>query len=133
MDRDFENPFADYGNIVRGERFIGRKNDLQAIANRIIRPREAGNLAIIGEPRIGKSSLVYKAILEQKDALIAKKLLPIWINLATYDQSPIFFRSLVTRCVDEMEDLDWLSDPVRRTADRALEDETSWSEGYGRI
>jgi len=133
MNRDFENPFADYGTIVRGERFIGRRDDLRVIENRVIRPREAGNLAIIGEPRIGKSSLVYKAIVERRDELIAKKLLPIWINLATYDQAPIFFRSLVTRCIDEMEDLDWLSKPIRRAADRALQDELSWSEGYGRI
>ena len=133
MNLDFENPFADYGNIVRGDRFIGRRDDLRVIENRVIRPREPGNLAIIGEPRIGKSSLVYKTIIERKDELVAKKLLPIWINLGTYDQAPIFFRSLVTRCVDEMEDLNWLSEPVRHAADRALQDELSWSEGYGRI
>jgi AAA+ ATPase superfamily predicted ATPase len=123
MNQDFENPFVDYGNIVRGERFIGREDNLRVIENRVIRPREAGNLAIIGEPRIGKSSLVYNAIIERKDELIAKKFLPIWINLATYDQAPLFFRSLVTRCVDEMEDLDWLSKPVRRAVDRVLQDE----------
>ncbi len=66
MNQDFENPFADYGNIVRGERFIGRRDDLQVIEGRVIRPREAGNLAIIGDHRIGKSSLVYKAIIERK-------------------------------------------------------------------
>ena len=133
MNQDFENLFADYGNIVRGKRFIGRRDDLQVIENRVIRPREAGNLAIIGEPRIGKSSLVYKAIIERKDKLIAKRFLPIWINLATYDRAPLFFRSLVTRCVDEIEELDWLSKPVRCAADRVLQDELSWSEGYGRI
>jgi hypothetical protein len=133
MNRDFENPFADYGRIVRGKRFIGRKDDLRVIENRVIRPREAGNLAIIGEPRIGKSSLVYKAVVERREELLAKNLLPIWINLATYDQASIFFRSLVTRCVDEMEDLDWLSETVQRAANRALQNELSWSEGYGRI
>ena len=133
MKQDFENPFADYGNIVRGERFIGRQDDLRVIANRVIRPRESGNLAIIGAPRIGKSSLVYEAILERKDDLIAQKLLPIWVNLATYDQAPIFFRSLVTRCVDYLEDLGWLSEPIRCAADHALQDELSWGEGYWRI
>lgn len=133
MNQDFENLFADYGNIVRGERFIGRRDALQVIENRVIRPREAGNLAIIGEPRIGKSSLVYKAIIERKDELVARKFLPIWINLATYDRAPLFFRSLVTRCVDEMEDLNWLSETAQRAAGRALQDELSWSEGYGRI
>jgi hypothetical protein len=103
------------------------------VVSRIIRPKEGGNLAIIGEPRIGKSSLVYKAIVESREKLIVKNLLPIWINLATYDQAPLFFRSLVARCVDEMEELNWLSEPIQRSARRALEDELSWSEGYNRI
>lgn len=133
MNQDFENPFADYGNIVRGERFIGRRDDLQVIEGRVIRPRESGNLAIIGDHRIGKSSLVYKAIIERKDELVAKKLLPIWINLGTYDQATIFFHSLVTSCVDEMEDQNLLSESIRRAADRAIQDELSWGEGYGRI
>ncbi len=133
MDSDFENPFADYGNIVRGERFIGRRDSLRAIENRVIRPREPGNLAIIGDYRIGKSSLVYRAVLEQKEGLLAKKQIPIWINLATFDQAPIFFRSLVTRCFDEIEELGWITDSIQSAANRALQDELSWSEGYGRI
>jgi hypothetical protein len=130
---DFENPFADYGNIVRGERFIGRKSDLRTIESRIVRPREPGNLAIIGEPRIGKSSLIYKAVVERRGELLEKRLLPIWLNLATYDQSAILFRSLVTRCYDDLEELGWLTEPIKYAAERALQDELSWSEGYGRI
>ena len=133
MSFNFENPFADYGNIVRGERFIGRKDSLKVINSRIIWPKEAGNLAIIGEPRIGKSSLVYKAIIEHKSELVSKNLLPIWINLGTYDKSAIFFRALVTECMDEMEDLDWLTELIQRAANRFLEAELTWSEGFGKI
>jgi hypothetical protein len=133
MVREFENPFADYGNITRGERFIGRKESLEVIESRIVRPKEAGNLAVIGEPRIGKSSLVYKAVIDRKTDLIAGNFLPIWVNLATYAKSASFFRSLVTRCLDEMEELDWMSETIQRAANRALEDELSWSEGYDRI
>lgn len=133
MALDFENPFADYGNIVRGARFIGRSDSLRVVENRVIRPQEPGNLAIIGDYRIGKSSLVYKAVIERKSELIAKKQLPVWINLATYDQASILFRSLVTRCYDEMEELGWLSEPIKYAASRALQDELSWSEGYERI
>ena len=133
MPQDFENPFADYGTIVHGERFLGRKNDLQVIEGRVLRPREPGNLAIIGDSRIGKSSLVYKAVIDRKDELISKRLLPIWINLSNYDHAPSFFRSLVTCCIDELVGLDWFSSSIQRSAERALEDELSWSEGYGRI
>jgi len=128
-----ENPFADYGNIVGGDRFIGRKDGLKVLESRVVHPQEPGNLAIIGEPRIGKSSLVYKAVIERKSELIAKKLLPIWINLGTYDQSAIFLRSLVTHCYDELEDLGWITDRIDQACKRVLEDELSWSEGYGRI
>lgn len=133
MTQDFENPFADYGTIVHGDRFIGRKSGLQVIESRVLRPREPGNLAIIGDSRIGKSSLVYRAVIDQRDGLISKRLLPIWINLSNYDCAPAFFRSLVSRCVDELTELDWLTSPMQRAAERALEDELSWNESYGRI
>ena len=121
-----ENPFADYGKIVYGERFIGRQRIIRVIENRVIKPDAPGNLAIIGMHRIGKSSLAYKTTVEQKDELLAKNVLPIWIGLASYDRSSDFFRSLVSECVDEMEDVNWISDRIQRSADRALEDSDSW-------
>lgn len=133
MNSDFENPFADYGNIVRGQRFIGRTDGLRVVENRVIRPHEPGNLAIIGDYRIGKSSLIYKAVMERRHELRNNRQLPIWINLATYDQASSFFRSLVTRSYDEIEEVGWLSDAITSAAGRALHDELSWTEGYGRI
>lgn len=133
MQQDFENPFSDYGTIVHGERFIGRKDDLQVIKSRVIQPREPGNLAIIGDSRIGKSSLVYRAVIDRKHELIANRLLPIWINLSNYDSTPVFFRSLVTMCVDELTEVAWLTESLQSAAERALEDGLSWSERYGRI
>lgn len=133
MNLDFENPFADYGTIVNGSRFIGRKTGLLAIENRIFRPEKPGNLAIIGEPRIGKSSLVYKAVMERKKEFVAKRLIPIWINLATFDHPQNLFRALVINCCDELEDLDLLSESISRASKRALQNDLTWGEGYGRI
>jgi len=106
---------------------------LKVIESRVIRPHEPGNLAIIGDSRIGKSSLVYRAVIDRRDELIAKRLLPIWFNLSNYDCASVFFRSLVAHCVDELEEFDWLSPNIQQAATRALQDELSWSEGYGRI
>ena len=64
------NPFANYGRIVHGDRFIGRETIVNNIENRIIHPDNPGNLVIIGMHRIGKSSLAHKTIIEQKDNLI---------------------------------------------------------------
>ena len=133
LERDFVNPFSDYGTIVFGERFINRRDGIRVIENRIIRPAEPGNLAVIGDYRIGKSSLVFHSIMIQKNNLLEKRRIPIWINLATFDQARIFFRSLVTSSYDEIENLGWLTDAVKMAAERALQDEISWSEGYGRI
>ena len=122
------NPFANYGRIVHGDRFIGRKTIVNNIENRIIHPDNPGNLAIIGMHRIGKSSLAHKAIIEQKDNLTKKGVLPIWMGVASYDMSPDFFHAFVKRCVREMKRLDWLSDTVQDLADYALETEDSWDE-----
>lgn len=132
-ERDFVNPFSDYGNIVYNERFINRRDGIRAVENRVIRPREPGNLAIIGDYRIGKSSLVYHSIMGHKNDLLEKRCIPIWINLATFDQASIFFRSLVTSSYDELDNLGLLSDEIKTAAERALLNDVSWSEGYGRI
>jgi AAA+ ATPase superfamily predicted ATPase len=122
------NPFADYGRIIYGDRFIGRKTIVNNIENRIIHPDNPGNLAIIGMHRIGKSSLAHKAIIEQKDNLTKKGVLPVWMGVASYDLSSDFFHALVKRCVREMKRLDWLSDTVQDLADYALETVDSWDE-----
>ncbi len=133
MDRYFDNPFSDYGSIVYGDRFIGRQASLQVIENRLILPANPGNLAIIGDHKIGKSSLVHHAIIQRKEELTSRRSLPIWINLGTYNQPASFFRALVTNCCDELEDMGWMTEPIQRAAHRALNDELGWTEGYSRI
>lgn len=123
---NFENPFVNYGKIVRGGRFIGRQEIHSVIENRMIYPVDPGNLALIGVHRIGKSSLAYKIIIEQKKKLIDKRILPIWIGLSSYNQSSEFFTSLVDECVNEMEDLGWLTERIQRLADHALEEGAAW-------
>lgn len=122
------NPFTNYGRIVHGDRFIGRETIVNNIENRIIHPDSPGNLVIIGMHRIGKSSLAHKTIVEQKDNLTQKGILPIWMGVASYDLPSDFFHALVKRCVREMARLDWLSDAVQNLADYALEIEDSWDE-----
>lgn len=133
IEPSFVNPFSDYGTIVYGERFINRREGIRVIENRIVRPTEPGNLAIIGDYRIGKSSLVYHSVITRKNELLRKRLIPIWINLATFDQASMFYRSLVTSSYDEIESLGWATDTVKLAAEHALQDTVSWTEGYRRI
>ena len=50
-----KNPFADFGGIVIGDRFIGRKAEIEAIQNRLF-GINYGNMAIMGLPRIGNQA-----------------------------------------------------------------------------
>ena len=119
--------------IVHGHRFIGRKEDLRVIENRTIRPSEPGNLAIVGDSRIGKSSLVHQAVLEQKKRLLKDRQIPVWINLGRFESGPEFFRTMVSDCYDELEDLGWLNEAIVTAKDRVFREELPWSAEYSRI
>lgn len=73
--QSLNNPFADYGRIVSGERFIGREKEIRMINQRVL-GTAYGNLAIIGLPRIGKSSLAWHAIMDRKEELLAAQTVP---------------------------------------------------------
>ena len=127
------NPFADYGNIVCGDRFLGRINDLKIVESRSLSPRRTGNLAIIGIPRIGKSSLVWKALMECKDALNIKNSIPIWINVGIYEEIPDFFRALLNNCVIELKQLNLMNKILHKLVKLALDDKQSWTNQYNSI
>ena len=95
------NPFADYGGIVRGERFVGRDKELQIIEQRVL-GSAFGNLAIMGLPRIGKSSLAWQGIMEKKDTLLQKKTIPIFFQTGSCDESLSFFRQMASLLDDEI-------------------------------
>jgi hypothetical protein len=128
MNSEFQNPFAGYGQMVYAERFIGRQGIREDIERLIITPQYPGNLAIIGIHRIGKSSFVNKTIIERRDELINKRILPIWISLASYQNSSDFFLALVTQCVSEMKKVKWLSDEIQNLNNLVLNAQDPWNE-----
>ena len=133
MQKGLENPLADYGGIVSGERFIGRSVDVRAIETRTIHTVGPGNLAIVGDSRIGKSSLVYHTVMEPKKLLLKNKQVPIWINLGTYDTRASFFRSLVSECFDELEELGWQTPSIENAMNRVFKEEHLWTTEYRSI
>lgn len=82
-----DNPFSGYGRIVQKPRFIGRADALDVLYSTVIGPaapgKTMGNVAIVGEPRIGKSSLAYVGIMGAKDELLSKNTMPVWVNVAS--------------------------------------------------
>src|SRR6185437_5181865 len=68
-----ENPFH-YGSPVQGDQFVGRSDELRAIASRI---RNHINVVLLSPRRYGKSSL----LLEAERELAAQKPAIIKVNL----------------------------------------------------
>src|SRR5450759_470656 len=126
------NPFGAYDAPLSGSPFIGRKAALRVIEQRVLAVQEPGNLSIVGLPRIGKTRLIYHVMFEREFLPATRTLLPIWINLADYEQPEAFFRALAQKCIEQVTHLGWSTNAVQRAADAALQEDISWSESYAR-
>jgi AAA+ ATPase superfamily predicted ATPase len=90
-----KNPFSDYGGIVSQNKFVGRKTEIKQIHKRVL-GETFGNLAIMGLPRIGKSSLAWNSIIVNKNELIKNNILPIWIPLGELSNLNELFDEVLT-------------------------------------
>lgn len=101
--RNNTNPFAGYGSQVTGDSFIGRKSEISKIKQRVL-SKEFGNLSIVGLPKIGKSSLMYQAIMFDKEIIWNEnKILPIWISVKSYTTPREFYQKLVFSVFSELK------------------------------
>jgi len=107
------NPFADNAGIVTGERFVGRQYEINEIHTRVL-GELYGNLAIVGLPRIGKSSLVWNALIPLKEKLLQEKHILTYISISSGDSAVNFFKSLALAILDEIEFEKELVDIYRR-------------------
>lgn len=107
------NPFADNAGIVTGERFIGRHSEILEIHTRIL-GELFGNLAIVGLPRIGKSSLAWNALIPLKEKFLQEKHILSYISISSGDSSINFFKGLALAILDEIEFEKDLVDIYRR-------------------
>lgn len=96
------NPVADYGGIVSGDRFVGRKDALLQINQRVLN-NPYGNLAIMGLPRIGKSSLAWQAIMTKRESLLSAKTIPLFFQVGSCESAESFYKQLVNYVHDELE------------------------------
>lgn len=127
------NLIADYGAIVTGDRFIGRLDNIRIVESRIINPSKSANLAIIGIPRIGKSSLAWKAIMEREEDLISRKILPIWIDVGIFNEIVDFFCEIIAECVFKLEKLDLFSIPLNEVVKLINDESLLWNKRFSFI
>lgn len=108
------NPYADYGNIIYGDRFIGRQAHLNKIRSRVL-GSPGGNLAIVGQRRVGKSSLAYQAVMSHREELLRQRTIPIRVSVNTYADSQQFFLGIVGICFRHLEDYGWANRQIRES------------------
>ena len=104
MNEYNSNPFASAGTIVEGNVFVGRQMELRDISERLF-GEEFGNVAIVGIPKIGKSSLMHNALMVNADELWSKhRFLVVWYTLkkSSEEVSKSEKRTIFLRLVSEV-------------------------------
>lgn len=99
-----QNPFSDNGHLIKGIRFAGRKQEIQTIRNRVI-GNSFGNIAIMGMPRIGKSSLVWNALMTIREEQIKKHNIIVFVYVGKFSSSIEFFKYLAYSVLEELRNL----------------------------
>lgn len=118
------NPFVRNNTPVNKGQFIGREDEIENpdftnIKDHIFQNTSPTNLAIVGIPRVGKSSLVLNAIANRENDLYdQKKVLTIQIDFSLYRNSTEFFCSLVHRCEEKMKSKDCYKSDVLNAAEK---------------
>lgn len=126
-----ENPFADFSRIVYGESFLNRSSELRIVASRTMSSRNCGNLSIVGDCKIGKSSLAYQSFMTKRDELLNRQLLPVWINLGTCTDAKSVFTALMSCSSKELQRNGLLTDPQRALVSAfANSSNNSWTDCY---
>ena len=83
------NPFKSVGKIVTGEDFIGRESAIEELRTRVLNTPLA-NAAIVGLPRIGKSSLMKQVFMENADSLWeTERIVAVWYSFVDYNDDAI--------------------------------------------
>ncbi len=114
------NPYADFGVTVTGTRFIGRQNELRAITSRIFGTGGFGSIAVVGLPRIGKTSLIFETIRRAEDLPIWPRSVVVWSNVGAADSVDSLFRSVIADLADDIHDRGLGSDPIDKRTTEAL-------------
>lgn len=121
MDELHTNPFASYAQIVDSDGFVGRTDEINAITDRIIRATSPGCVAIVGPPRIGKSSLAFHTLRRPARDLLEQRLLVAWCNFATIPSLDHLLRDFVRLLHESLEDHGQLSDVLARASGRVMQ------------
>ena len=121
------------GRILTPPYYIPRKQIAAKLREHIFSEGAiSGNVAIVGPPRSGKSTFVYNEINLRADELWSIRKVPIWIcldgNVHTDDDGTEFFRTLVFKTWQCLEDRDAVDGKLERQLGRVRQSGLSWTD-----
>jgi hypothetical protein len=112
------NPFLGYGRSVTGNRLVGREHEIDNIVGHIL---ERASINIVGEPRVGKSSVVSEAVRRARRA--DSKIPIVEMSLSLMQDAATFYRNLMNRILEACEDCDLPTPPKIADLPHATEDD----------
>lgn len=115
------NPYADFGGTVTGARFIGREVELRTVANRVFGAGGFGSIAVVGLPRIGKTSLVSEAIRRAEAGSAFRSTVVVRLNVGAVDSVESLFKSLVEDLAESVRRRELGNDLIDQRVARILE------------
>jgi len=95
------NPYRLVGQVAEGDRFIGRAHLLRRVRATWAEPGRPANLRVLGHHRVGKTSLVRRALGTAADR---PDLTAVVINVGTCASGDDMFRSMVRSVMEQLED-----------------------------
>lgn len=120
------NPFINKGRIITGNEFIGRLSGLKNIQKNVTNLSIPINLAIIGYPRVGKSSLAKQSLFfldhEQNHKIF------IWIDFSSFSNRDTFFKGLVRYSYRELGKKKLNTTEIDLIADEILKNNKDWDD-----
>ena len=123
------NPFATVGHPVHGPAHVGRAEAVGILSERVLMQLTAGATAIIGPPRIGKTSLAYHVFMGEESRAHNPRLLPVWVSVPSLDGIRLLFRRLADKVWELLGEQ--AEEPGHRLAEayaRAVEPGIAWAQ-----
>ena len=103
------NPYRLVGQVAEGDRFIGRDRLLRQVHGTWAEPGRPANLRVLGHHRVGKTSLVRRALRTGPDR---PDLTSVLINVGTCESGADLFRSTVRRVAARAGGADRVLEPI---------------------
>lgn len=121
------NPFKAVGKVATGDCFIGREKEIDELTSRVL-DIPLANAAIVGLPRIGKSSLMNRVFIEKQDNLWDNhSCISVWYTFKDYSDDAIeakpedVFVDILQRIVRELKKHDFEDDDLNEYVKRAAQ------------